>query len=234
MYFTVPQTLGVKVCKVGGYVDHDGQSLAGSQWFKFQKSVNGWCHRCTCWQKNFCHFESVQFFLPTFGISRFSQRTPGEEKIATRLGFAWHRWVFVCKSSISFFIQLKCYWRMNAMQLIIPPRPSDAKITIWYLFFLLCFDDLLNVMLPLPSFKTSPENQSAAVSFHATRRKMDCVLFRRLHSRIPAVLFEILWNCQSELFSAGWVAAVTGELGEKAGLLHAAALQRHEWHFHWF
>lgn len=47
-------------------------------------------------------------------------------------------------------------------------------------------------------------------TFHATRRRMDCVLFGRLGSRIPAVLIEILWNCQSELFSAGWVAAVTG------------------------
>lgn len=65
-------------------------------------------------------------------------------------------------------------------------------------------------MLLLPRFKTSPEKQAAAVSFHATRRRIDCVLFRRLHSRIPAVLIEILWNCQSELFCAGWVAAVTG------------------------
>lgn len=65
-------------------------------------------------------------------------------------------------------------------------------------------------MLLIPWFKTSPENQTAAVSFHATRRRMDCVLFRRLHSWTPAVLIEILWNCQSELFSVGWVAAVTG------------------------
>lgn len=99
---------------------------------------------------------------------------------------------------------------------ITPFRPTDVNITIWYLFFLLQSDDLLNVMLLLPWFKTSPENQAAAVSFHATRRRMDCVLFRRLHSRIPAVLIEILWNCQNELFSAGWVAAVTREAGEKA------------------
>lgn len=116
-----------------------------------------------------------------------------------------------------FFIQLKCYWSKNTHETNnFPLRPTGATITIWNLFFSLYSDDLLNIMCLLLWFKTSLENQTAVVSFHATQGRMDCVLFRRLHSRIPAVLIEILWNCQSELFSAGWVAAATRGGGWKS------------------
>lgn len=43
-----------------------------------------------------------------------------------------------------------------------------------------------------------------------------------LHSWIPAVLIEILWNCQSELFSAGWVAAVMGGEGGSSAASHCS------------
>lgn len=84
------QTLGLKVCKLNSWVVRPWGSK--SCWNQIMVGATGANVLTAAW-KNFCHVESVQFLLPTVGISCL-----------------WPVWFFkiLAKQSISWFTEFNC------------------------------------------------------------------------------------------------------------------------------